>query len=189
MRATSRIAREPRPPARLPRALALAGAAALIGTGSHVLGGGAVHVAGLCGALTVLLALAWPLTGRERSWLAILGVQLVGQLAGHALLQLGDVGHHLSRGGVPADAWFYGHVATAVVVSTWLRHAERRTWAGARRAATVLAARWRRLVALLAERPDAPPPALAALVVDRPLAPGRHALRHAVVRRGPPLPA
>jgi hypothetical protein len=161
----------------------------VIGAGSHALSGGALHVAGVGGALTVLLALAWPLTGRECSWLTILGVQLVGQLAAHALLQVGDAGHHLSRAGVPVDAWFYGHVATAVVVSTWLRHAERRTWDAARRAATALAARWRRLVALLGERPDTPHVALAPLVVDRPRAPGRHPLRHAVVRRGPPLPA
>ena len=174
-----------RAPLRLLRALVLAGGADVIGAGSHVLGGGTVDLAGLLVTLPALLALTWPLTGRERGWLAILGVQLVGQQVAHLLFGLGAPAAHPA---LPVDAWFYGHVTAAVVVATWLRCAERRTWAAARRAAAAVAAAWRRLLRPL--DPSGPEPAPAA-TPPAPVPPGppRHPLRHVLVRRGPPLPA
>lgn len=164
----------------------VAAAATAIGAVSHLVSGGSLSIVGSVCALPVLAALAWPLTDRERGWLPILGVQLAGQQAAHALFGLGAVGHATSTA-MPTDAWFCGHVFTAVVVTGWLRHGERRTWAAARRAARTLSRYWRRLVALFEHPdthcPDAPVP------VDRPPTPSSHPLRHSLVRRGPPLPA
>jgi len=76
---------------RMARAFVLACVATVIGAGSHVLSGGRVSAAGAVCALPVLVALAWPLTDRERGWLAILGIQLGGQQAAHALFDLARV--------------------------------------------------------------------------------------------------
>jgi hypothetical protein len=178
-------AQELQPPIRLLRALIAASAATIIGAASHVTSGGALSVAGAACAVPVLVALAWPLTYRERGWLPILGVQLAGQLAAHALFASRTAEHASS--GVPVDAWFYGHVLAAVVLTAWLRCGERRTWAAARRAGRALSTYLCRLLTLFEQRdaphPDVPPP------VDRPLTPSCHPLRHSLVRRGPPLPA
>ncbi len=182
-----------RPPMRTARALVLACVATVIGAGSHVLSGGAVSVAGAVATLPLLAALAWPLTDRERGWLTILGVQLAGQQAAHALFDLtggADRAPASAAGPLPVDVWFYGHVLAAVVVSIWLRHGERRTWATARRAAETLVRYCRRLLALPAEWSDSAHPDPAAVgETDRPAVSAHLPLRHSVVRRGPPLPA
>ena len=170
----------------MPRALVVAAAATAIGAASHLLNGGSLSVVGSVCALPVLVALAWPLTDRERGWLPILGVQLAGQQAAHVLFQLGADGHD-SSAAVSTDAWFCGHVLTAVVVTAWLRHGERRTWAAARRAARTLSRHWRRLLALF-EQPATFSPGVPA-PVHRPPAPTSRSLRHSLVRRGPPRPA
>jgi hypothetical protein len=174
-----------RPPLRVARAVVLACVATTVGAGSHLLSGGALGGTGVACALPVLALLAWPLTGRERGWWTVAGVQLAGQHCAHALFALGAA-RHVSTA-LPVDAWFYGHLLAAVAVATWLRHAERRTWAAARRAVATLSARWRRLLAQLPARPatvssPAVVPAAAPPVAPRPL-------RHGVTRRGPPLPA
>ncbi len=181
----------PEPPLRLPRALVLACAAIAVGAASHALSGGAVTASAGAWALPVLALLAWPLTGRERGGWTIAGVQLAGQHAAHALFELHAPSHAATSAsaGMPVDAWFYGHALAAVVLAAWLRHAERRTWAAARRAAAALRARWRRLLARLSERPAAPPRRVVAVAAAPPVALRRHPLRHSVVRRGPPLPA
>jgi hypothetical protein len=174
-----------RPPLRVARALVLACLATAVGAGSHLLTGGAVGGIGVACTLPVLALLAWPLTGRERGWWTIAGVQLAGQHAAHALFAVGASSHAAT--GLPADAWFYGHLLAAALVTTWLRRAERCTWAAARRAAAALSAHWRRLLTRLPDRPDAVAPPVAAPAVAGHLAP--RPLRHTVIRRGPPLPA
>ena len=180
-----------RPPMRLARALALACVATVIGAASHVLSGGPVTVTGAVCTLPTLVALTWPITDRERGWLTILGVQLAGQQMAHALFDLGAGTDHAAAsvsGPLPVDVWFYGHVLAAVVVSIWLRHGERRTWAAARRAADTLVRHWRRLLALLAERHDSAPPGAPAVgATDQPAVATHLPLRHSVIRRGPPL--
>jgi len=173
-----------RPPLRVARAVVLACLATAVGAASHLLSGGALSGTGVACAVPVLALLAWPLTGRERGWWTIAGVQLAGQHCAHALFTLGE-SRHVSA--LPVDAWFYGHLLAAVAVATWLRHAERHTWAAARRAVATLSAHWRRLLAQLPDRPDtvsspAVVPPAAAPVAPRPL-------RHGLTRRGPPLPA
>lgn len=173
-------------PRRLPRAVALAVCATVVGALSHVLSGGALTATGAVCALPVLTALAWPLTGRERGWSTILGVQLGGQQAAHLLFGLGAA--PVPHTALPTDAWFYGHVVAAVAVASWLRAGERRAWAAARRAAAALSAHWRRLLVLF-ERPEALHPEPAPSAVDDPAVAPFPLLRHSVVRRGPPLPA
>lgn len=186
----------PRPPLRTARAVVLACVATAVGAASHLLSGGALTGAGVACTLPVLALLAWPLTDRERGWWSIAGVQLAGQHAAHALFELGVANHHPVAhlrsahltSALPVDAWFYGHLLAAVVVATWLRHAERRTWVAARRAAA-LSAHWCRLLARLPDEPDT----LGSPAVAPAVAPAgtlrRSPLRHSVVRRGPPAPA
>lgn len=149
-----------------------------------MLGGGTVSPAAALVTLPALLALAWPLTGRERGWLAILGVQLVGQQVAHLLFGFAGTAAHPGHAALPADAWFYGHVTAAVAVATWLRWGERHTWAAARRAAAALVTH----PPLSGPPPVARPDRVPAAVDTVPQRP-RHPLRHTVVRRGPPLPA
>ncbi len=183
----TRPARPPaRPPLRLPRALVLAGVATAVGAASHAVSGGTVTVSAVAWALPVLALLAWPLTGRERGWWTIAGVQLAGQHAAHALFELHAPSHASTV--VPVDAWFYGHALAALVLAAWLRPAERRTWGAARRAAAALRARWRRLLARLPARPGTPVHPVVPCGAP-PVPPRRRPLRHSVVRRGPPLPA
>lgn len=171
-----------RPPRRLTRAVALSAAALTVGAVAHLLGGASVEPVALVVAFPVLLGLSWPLTDRERGWLPIAGAQLAGQQVVHTLLErLGDA----VEPGLPVDVFLYGHVAAAALVAVWLRRGERRTWAAARRAARLVARWWARLAVLLTV--DAPPPAPP---VERPThetPPRSPLLRHAVVRRGPPV--
>ena len=88
--------------------------------------------------------------------------------------------------GLPVDVFLYGHVLAAVLVAVWLRRGEQRTWAAARRATRMVAAWWARLVVLLGHG-ELPYPVAAPIVVSPVPVPGRPLLRHAVVRRGPPL--
>lgn len=190
---TGAVPRPPlRPPLRTARAVVLACVATAVGGVSHLLTGGTVSGTGVACALPVLALLAWPLTGRERGWWSIAGVQLAGQHAAHVLFTLGAAPHGAAghpATAIPVDAWFYGHLLAAVTVAAWLRHAERHTWVAARRAAAALSGHWHRLLARLPDRPATvgPPavtPAVAPAVALR-LGP----LRHSVIRRGPPAPA
>ena len=182
------VALDTHPPLRTARAVVLACVATAVGAGSHLVTGGTVTGAGVAVALPVLALLAWPVTGRERGWWTVAGVQLAGQHAAHALFASGASSHH-ALAVVPADAWFYGHLLAAALVATWLRHAERRTWDAARRAVDALSARWRRLLAQLPDRPGTTPLPAAAPPAAPPGALRWSPLRHSVVRRGPPVPA
>ena len=158
-------------------------AAVAVGAAAHLLGGGAVDPTALAAAFPLLLGLSWPLTGRERGWLPIAGAQLAGQQVVHTLLsRAGDA----VEPGLPVDVFLYGHVLAAVLVAVWLRRGEQRTWAAARRATRMVAAWWARLVVLLGHG-ELPYPVAAPIVVSPVPVPGRPLLRHAVVRRGPPL--
>ena len=93
-------------------------------------------------------------------------------------------------GPVPVDVWFYGHVLAGIVVSIWLRHGERRTWATARCAAATLVRYWRRLLALLAEWSDSAYPDPAAVgETDQPAVATHLPLRHSVDPARATIPA
>jgi hypothetical protein len=175
-------ARDPDPPQRLQRALVLTCAAVVVGVAAHLLGGGTVEPIAVAAAFPVLL-LSWPLTHRESGWLPIAGAQLAGQQVVHTLLASAT---DVAAPGPPVDAFVYGHVLAAVLVAVCLRRGEQRVWALARRAAHTLGLLWRRVLDLLSlgepPRPHGVPPTPPTLPVPRP-----PLLRHADVRRGPPV--
>ncbi|MQY05677.1 hypothetical protein [Actinomadura macrotermitis] len=136
------------------------------------------------------LAVAAALSGHERSLATILGGLLGGQFALHSLYTSasappGLLEHHPAA--MPAahhsssTAMTLAHVAAAVLSAWWLRRGERAAWALARR----LAARPLRL--LLSVEPPAPAPRIPSVPVASSPRPRWRALRHQVVRRGPPI--
>jgi hypothetical protein len=173
------------PPHRATRALVLACTAVAVGVGAHLAGGGTVGLGGVTAAFPVLLGLAWSLADRERGWLAIAGAQLAGQQVMHSVLEWGDR-HPGATGGLPADAFLYAHVVGAAAMAVWLRCGERRAWAAARRAARAVIARLWFLVGLLGDGAPAYPEPPTPRSLPLPTYTGT-LLRHAVVRRGPPV--
>ncbi|QKG24111.1 hypothetical protein [Actinomadura verrucosospora] len=152
-------------------------------------------LAGFGAVLAVTLALA----GHERSLPTIMGGLLGGQFALHTLFASAtqgmrdcDPGAHTGHAAaVPAmhgsgTSMTLAHVAAAVAAAWWLRRGERAAWSLARRLASAADRPIRLLLALLliepAERPLRTP---VVPVAAGALATGR-ALRHQVVRRGPP---
>ncbi len=171
------------PPHRVARAFVLTCTAVAAGIGAHLLGGGALSLGGVAAAFPVLLAFVWSLADRERGWLPIAGAQLAGQQAVHSILAGGA---HPAGGGLPADLLLYAHVLAAALMAAWLRCGERRAWAAARRAVRAVAAQVRFLVSLLGYQPPARPEHVPPPSTGLP-APPWILLRHAVVRRGPPV--
>jgi hypothetical protein len=155
-------------------------------------------LAGFGGALAVALALA----GHERSLPTIMGGLLGGQFALHTLFASATAsmrdcgtgahaGHAAAMPEMPAmhgsgTSMTVAHVAAAVLAAWWLRRGERAAWSLARRVASAADRPIRLLLALLliepAERPVRTP---VVPVAAGAIATGR-ALRHQVVRRGPP---
>ncbi|WP_369393431.1 hypothetical protein AB5J72_42180 [Streptomyces sp. CG1] len=140
-----------------------------------------------------VFALGWSLGRRERSLAGIGAVMLLTQAVLHAGF---DAAHHTTRTAAmpghsmaamhaPATAHATAaHLLAALVASWWLRRGEAALWSLLRRTVTFvpgLAAWWR----------DAPLPAPAPHAPRVPADPGpprRTPLRHAVSRRGPPVP-
>ncbi|HEU5026301.1 MAG TPA: hypothetical protein VFV01_15395 [Spirillospora sp.] len=152
-------------------------------------------LAGFGAVLAVTLALA----GHERSLPTITGGLLGGQFALHTLFASATEGmrdcdtaaHAGHAAAAPAmhgsgTSMTLAHVAAAIAAAWWLRRGERAAWSLARRLASAADRPIRLLLALLliepAERPARTP---VVPVAAGALATGR-ALRHQVVRRGPP---
>lgn len=195
----------PQPLFRPARAVVFATVCATLATLGHVLAGGAAVPA--WAALTgfgAVLGVTQILAGHERSLATILGGLLGGQFALHTLYTAATASHHTPEAhaamtgamepvAVPAAHGGNGlvmtlaHCTAALVAAWWLRRGERAAWSLARRVAALADRPIRLLLALLAVEPAEPParplrtaPAAAALTAT-----GR-ALRHQVVRRGPP---
>lgn len=145
-------------------------------------------------------AVAWTLTGAERSLATIMGGLLAGQFVLHSLFMAATApaGHTsamdhatghvtMTAGGHGGAVMTLAHGAAAVVSAWWLRRGERAVWALARRATALASRPVRMLLALLEYRS---PVAAQAHVPGRTSAPSSgprpRLLRHAVVRRGPP---
>ncbi|WP_433143611.1 hypothetical protein ACQPZ8_48720 [Actinomadura nitritigenes] len=191
----------PRQPAfRTARAVVFATVCVALATVGHDLAShepvpGWAVLAGFGAALAVAAALA----GHERSLPTIMGGLLGGQFALHTLFTsategMRDCGTAAHAGHAAATPAMHGsgtsmtvaHVAAAVVAAWWLRRGERAAWSLARRLASAADRPIRLLLALLliepAERPVRTP---VVPVAAGAIATGR-ALRHQVVRRGPP---
>ena len=134
------------------RAVVLACVATAVGAASHLLTGGALSGVGVACTLLLLAVLARPLPAGSAAGGPSPASSSPASTP-HALFALGAASHVPT--GLPVDAWFYGHLLAAGVVATWLRHAERRAWAAARRAVATLTAHWHRLLDRL--RPADPP--------------------------------
>jgi hypothetical protein len=191
----------PRQPAfRTARAVVFATVCVALATVGHDLAShepvpGWAVLAGFGAALAVAAALA----GHERSLPTIMGGLLGGQFALHTLFASATEGmrdcdtaaHAGHAAATPAmhgsgTSMTVAHVAAAVVAAWWLRRGERAAWSLARRLASAADRPIRLLLALLliepAERPLRTP---VVRVAAGAIATGR-ALRHQVVRRGPP---
>jgi hypothetical protein len=145
---------------------------------AHSAGNGNVDAAGAAWAFALLAGPAWWLGRRERGWGVIALTQLAAQQLAHLALSAsgGEHAGHL----VSADLMLYAHLAAAALAASWLRLGERRAWAAAYRFLLVLAP----MPAIPPGVPSAPP--IPRGPVRRP---GEVLLRHALARRGPPLPA
>jgi len=150
-------------------------------------------VAGFAGALAV----AWALTGVERSLWSITGLMLGGQFVLHALFSAGmsgpmTAGHQpivQPPAGHGGTAMTLAHAGAGLVAAWWLRHGERLAWGLARRTAALarIAARTLRLLAVaFVPVPAGPVRIMAEWPAER--RPRSPLLEHSVVRRGPPMP-
>ncbi|MVZ99222.1 hypothetical protein F8568_002230 [Actinomadura sp. LD22] len=167
---------------------------------SHDPAPGWAVLAGFGAVLAVTLALA----GHERSLPTIMGGLLGGQFALHTLFASAAEGMrhcdtaataatagHAAAGPAPAmhgsgTSMTLAHVAAAVLAAWWLRRGERAAWSLARRLASAADRPIRLLLALLLIEPAGRPVRTPVVpVAAGALATGR-ALRHQVVRRGPP---
>ena len=197
--------RPPHPGFRTARAVVFATVCITLATGGHALAAGTpvpmwAALAGFCAVLGVTLMLA----GHERSLATILGGLLGGQFALHTLFASatttaaadpmaqhapamhGAAMHVPGTDASGGTAMTLAHTAAALVAAWWLRRGERAAWTLARRLATAVDGPIRLLFALLAAvEPAASPPRIPVAVAPDVPAVSR-ALRHQVVRRGPP---
>ncbi|MFC4909094.1 hypothetical protein [Actinomadura gamaensis] len=198
-----------RPALRLARAVVFSTVCVALATLGHALAASAAvpawaALAGFAGVLAVTYAL----TGHERSLPTIAGGLVFGQFALHTLFAsacgtcgpapAGGAGtssmhdpHHMvtavSTHG-PGSAMTLAHVAAGLASGWWLWRGERAAWSLTRRIAAFADRPVRLLLALSAAEPAAPPAPVAVVPVTAPAAAlRRRALRHQVVRRGPPL--
>ncbi|MCP2340205.1 hypothetical protein [Actinomadura rupiterrae] len=202
-------AAQPRPLLRLARAVVFSTVCVALATLGHALAASATvpawaALAGFAGVLAVTYALS----GHERSLPTIAGGLVGGQFALHALYTsaCGSCGPRSMGGGGtssmhsphhavavaathgPGAAMTFAHVAAGLVSGFWLWRGERAAWALTRRIASFADRPVRVLLALLRVEPVVPPLRVGVVPVAVPVAAlRRRALRHQVVRRGPPL--
>ncbi|MEN3539413.1 MFS transporter [Microbispora sp. ZYX-F-249] len=186
---------------RLARSAAFSAVCVLLAVGAHrFAGGGGPTPAALLTGVLVVSAGAAVAAGRERSPQAIVGLLLGAQAFLHFLLDVtasaADAGHATWHGGLSAQTGMLtAHLTAALLTGWWLARGEEALWsvlrgigAGAGRCLRAVAALLAALSAPLdadlaaARRPRRRPAAGAGR-------PPRSAgvLRHAVVRRGPPV--
>lgn len=166
----------------------------------------------------LLLCLAVPTAGRERSRPAIVALLLCGQVIAHAVFSLGQCrasagapagphpddpsahaasGHAALAGLMPGPSMFLAHLACAFALGWVVHRGERAVWrlvrASSRTAGAVAAPLAALLAAVLAPPADAPPADVrfrrSARAGGEPRRIESALLDHAVVRRGPPVAA
>jgi hypothetical protein len=150
-----------------------------------------------------VLAVAGALAGHERSLATIMGGLLGGQFVLHSLFTnaASPVAHHATSGasgapGAPVQlmpehgsgtTMTLAHIAAAVLSAWWLRRGERAAWALTRRLAARAERPIRLFLALLLAEPAAPPARVTVTATPVPAVRQGRAIRHHVVRRGPPF--
>lgn len=184
-------------PFRLARSAAFAAVCVLLAVGAHrFAGGGGPTPAALLTGVLVITAGATVAAGRERPPHVIVGLLLGAQVLLHVLLDTtgsgGASAHSPWHGGLTAQTGMLtAHLTAALLTGWWLARGEEILWSVLRRVGAK-AARCLRTLAVLAAllrarlwatsvRRPCPGP-------DRERSPRRvRVLRHAVVRRGPPV--
>ncbi|MBA9005059.1 hypothetical protein [Thermomonospora cellulosilytica] len=179
-----------RPPVRLLRASVFAAVCvALTLTGHGTASGIGVPAVAAAAGWAGALAVAWVLSGHERSLSTILGGLLGGQFGLHALFSAAQAEqefHPAAHGGQAAEAatgpgMTSAHLAAAVVAAWWLRRGERLAWSLARQLGAFALAG----IPVLLEPVPTPirrtPP-----LAQAPVRPRGTQIRHSVGLRGPP---
>ncbi len=179
-------------PLRLARSAAFTVVCVLLAVGAHWFAGGAAPPlpALLVGGAAVM-ATATAMAGRERSPWVVIGLLLAAQAFLHELLaslspSVESAVAHSHRLGVGAGM-LTAHVTAALVTGWWLSRGEAALWSILRRIGTG-AIRWLRAVLAVFHvfARLRPRPRLASYDLDREPR-GAAVLRHAVIRRGPPV--
>lgn len=174
-------------PLRLIRTAAFAAVCVLLAAAAHWLAGGsrpAPHT--LLLGLGGVFVLAAALCGRERSQAQVGWLLTAAQFGLHELYGSDGTGYvaahlHGQQGLAEALGMLVAHLTATLLTGWWLSRGEAALWALLRRLV-------RRL--LLPRPPRTPPAARPLVPVVRVRAvPPDPALRHSVLRRGPPLPA
>ncbi|GLX47227.1 hypothetical protein Shyhy01_01770 [Streptomyces hygroscopicus subsp. hygroscopicus] len=181
------------------RAAVFAAVCVLLAAAGHGLAMGEMPSPGSDGAgFLAVFALGWTLGGRERSGTGIGATMLLTQAGLHAWFDAdragppmagmpGMTGTSLRMTAASAHTTAHAtaaHLLAALAASWWLRRGEAALWALLRRTAALvpgLLTRWRP-----APLPDAAEPVPRTRAGHGP--PRRVPLRHAVTRRGPPVP-
>ncbi|WP_228645199.1 MFS transporter [Microtetraspora sp. AC03309] len=175
-------------PLRLARAAAFSAVCVGLGVFAHRFAGGAGPTPGTLafGGAAVMAASA-VLAGRERSRETITGLLAGAQLFLHLLLSLGAapdavaVPPHTHRLGVDVGM-LVAHLTATLITGWWLARGETALWSLLRRLG---ASALRLLVA--GNLPPAPVVPLGGITAAVPVRRTGRVLRHAVVRRGPPV--
>ncbi|MGK5552986.1 MFS transporter [Actinomadura kijaniata] len=176
----------PQPFFRASRAVLFATVVVALATLGHGLASShAVPVWAVLAGFAGTLGVTWALAGHERSLATIFGGLLGGQFALHTLYANASLGsgHHggsLMPGRDSGWTMTFAHVVAAALAAWWLRRGERALWSLARRLT------FRPAPPLVVE-PPAPPARIPVVPVADVPVPVARALRHQVVRRGPPL--
>lgn len=180
-----------RMPLRFARAVVFSAVCVALSAFGHMLAnGGAPALWTVVTGWVAVMAVATAAAGRERSPRTIRLTLIGAQFALHRLFDLGappvPASHHVAHS-LTADAgMLLAHLTAALITAWWLARGEDLLWSVLRRLGSA--------VARLLPRPAAPvPPPVgghATALPFPPAAPRRGVyLRHALVRRGPPLPA
>ncbi|MEV4096013.1 hypothetical protein [Streptosporangium saharense] len=180
------------------RATGFAATCAALAVLGHLLGSGSFDPTAAVGGVLLLVPVALALTGRERTFGAILPATGLAQIVLHTLLShcepYSTAPHHMP--GITTHQGQMDHMATSalgmplmhlasvVATSVWLRWAEEGLCALARQLAGHVL---RRLLVLLVLSPPEPyGPAVVPVAEEIGAPRARTLLRHALVRRGPP---
>ncbi|GAA4935547.1 hypothetical protein GCM10023334_044140 [Nonomuraea thailandensis] len=170
-------------PFRLARTAVFAVVCLGLGVAAHVLGGASVPVPAMAAALGLAFAAAYPLSGRERSFAAILSLLAGLQVILHLLFSLSHAASphalagHLHSGLVPDLGMLVAHGWAVGMSALWLARGEAALWGLLRRLAVRL---------LVIRLPLLTTPFSTPLCTTEPPVLRSAVLRHVVSRRGPP---
>lgn len=181
---------------RVLRAAGFAATCAVLAAAAHVTGGGMFSARAVLAGFLVIVVPAWVVTGRERTLGSILPATAASQVVLHVLMSQAVPHHQMTMadsapvtdgmacgmGGSPTLGMLLMHALGILLTSAWLEWGEARLCAVVRQVVAWL--RWPRPLRPAGQHP--PPFRIVPCHLDGDAAPIHTALRHIVVRRGPP---